>query len=498
MSFGPACPVRAQPASAANWYVTNLGLPAGDSICVATGINANGQIVGYAGQGGPSAPYELQEQVEACGGGTAFTWGAGTMTTLPTTMNVGGTQVPLNCAIGLGINSAGAVAGTVGYNDPVSGAITGAAAVYSGGQWNSLGGGSGQANWISNDGQTIAGGTGQGGSAFVVTGGVGGTLSQINGSQAIAYAGNSSGMIVGGLNYGLPTDSGGTLPWYYTGAGEAHTVDPVAHRRVQPQRRRRVLRYQQQRADGGRRSATMSRQVSAIYSLTSGWNDLSYNIGYARGHGIAESQGSAAYGCELGAFGITDSGDIVGADGFKSEQVQRRGGHPVGSARLLGRCGLLADPGRSQLVYPLDLRLAAGRRQRRGDRGRAGPRRRGLDRRLRFARRRDAGVPADADPVAAFRRRQRRRPGRYQRPDDRAGELWPDRRDLVPGRVHRRRHRGHQRPDDRIGELQLRHGRVPRRTGRGARTGRAWPCSGRAWRGCWRGAGGNTGRRGRA
>ena len=340
----------AQPSWAANWYLTDLGLPAGDSICVATGINANGQIVGYAGQGGPSAPYELQEQVEACGGGTAFTWGAGTMTTLPTTMNVGGTQVPLNCAIGLGINSAGVVAGTVGYNDPVSGAITGAAAVYSGGQWNSLGANTGQANWISNNGQTIAGGLGQGYSAFVVTGGVGGTLSQINGSQAIGYAGNSSGMIVGGLNYGLPTDSGGTLPWYYTGAGGAHTVDPGATGEFSPSAGGGFLAVNSSGTMVGDVSDNVWGQVSATYSLAGGWTDISYNINYASGHGIPEQRGSSAYGCELGAFGIDDAGDIVGADGFKNDNYSDGVAIPKGQHAYLAAAG-------GSFPIPADLNL---------------------------------------------------------------------------------------------------------------------------------------------
>ena len=52
------------------------------------------------------------------------------------------------------------------------------------------------------------------------------------------------------------------------------------------------------------------------------------------------------------------------------------------------------------------------------------------------------------------RRRQLRRQGGHQRPDDRAGPLRPDRHDVGPGRVHRRRHGGHQRPDDRAGPLR--------------------------------------------
>ena len=47
--FALLAAAAAKPSSAANWYVTDLGVPAGDNTCVATGINANGQIVGYAG-----------------------------------------------------------------------------------------------------------------------------------------------------------------------------------------------------------------------------------------------------------------------------------------------------------------------------------------------------------------------------------------------------------------------------------------------------------------
>ena len=142
-------------------------------------------------------------------------------------MNVGGTQVTLNGVLGMGISSAGTVVGTVGYNDPSSGTPTGVAAAYSGGQWHSLGAGTGAANWISPDGQTIVGQCGgQNDPAFIVHGGVNGTVTQIPGSSAPAYAANSSGLVVGGFNYALPTSAGGTYPWYYPGAGYAHTVDP--------------------------------------------------------------------------------------------------------------------------------------------------------------------------------------------------------------------------------------------------------------------------------
>ena len=54
------------------------------------------------------------------------------------------------------------------------------------------------------------------------------------------------------------------------------------------------------------------------------------------------------------------------------------------------------------------------------------------------------------------RRRQRRRQGGHQRPDDRADQFWCDGVCLVPGLYGRRsnRHRGRQRPDDRAGELR--------------------------------------------
>ena len=332
----------AQPSSATTWYVTDLGLPAGDSICVATGINASGQIVGYSGQNGPGSPFELQELVEAGYGGTAFTWANGTRTTLPTTMNVGGTQVSLNCAIGLGINSAGAVAGTVGYNDPTTGDPVGAAAVYSGGKWNSLGAGSGQANWISNDGQTIAGGTGQGGSAFVVNGGVGGTLTQISGSQVMAYAGNSSGTIVGGSSYAFPVSAGGATPWYYTGAGSAHAVDPGASGQFNPGAGGGFCAVNSNGLMAGTVSDDVWGQESATYSLTGGWTDLSYNIELAASHGIAEIRGTGSYGCMFGAFGITDSGDVVGADGFKNDEYSDgvaipKGQHAYLAVRALPR-----------------------------------------------------------------------------------------------------------------------------------------------------------------
>ena len=252
----------------------------------------------------------------------------------------------------MGINSAGTVAGTVGYTNPTNGQPTGGAAVYSGGQWQYLGANTGQANWISNDGQTIAGGTGPGGSAFVVTGGVNGTLTQIANSQAIAYAGNSSGMIVGGDNYALPTSSGGSLPWYYPGAGYAHTVDPGATGQFSSGAAGGFLGINSGGTMVGTVSDNVWGQVSATYTLAGGWYDLSYNISYASGHGIAEQRGSAAYGCELGAFGITDSGDIVGADGFKSDKYSDGVAIPKGQHAYLAVASSLPIPADLNMYIP--------------------------------------------------------------------------------------------------------------------------------------------------
>ena len=85
-------------------------------------------------------------------------------------------------------------------------------------------------------------------------------------------------------------------------------------------------------------------QVSATYSFANGWTDISYNINYATYHGIDEQRASAVYGCEIGAFGITDSGDIVGADGFNDDKYADGVAIPGGQHAYLAVAGSLQIP----------------------------------------------------------------------------------------------------------------------------------------------------------
>ena len=206
----------ADPYSGSQWYVTPLGIPNSTQFSVATGINSNGQIVGYFGNGVDigTSPSEFQSNRNSDGTGGTFVWGAGTASTLPTTINVNGTNVAINASAGFGISTNGTVVGSVGYNDPTSGNPTGVATVYTGGQWQILGPGTAQA--ISADGQTIVGG-GTAGGAFTYSGG---TLTNLGGGQyASAYGMSSNGAYLAGGNINNldGTGSGGIQAWYYNG-----------------------------------------------------------------------------------------------------------------------------------------------------------------------------------------------------------------------------------------------------------------------------------------
>ncbi len=171
------------------YYVTDLGL--GNSV---TGINSSGQIVGYSGGDG--------------GAGTqAFLWSNGTVTNL-------GMPAGFESSVGYGINDSGDVVGW-GQTPTSQNGIA-----YVGGQWYDLGSNSVyNANAITDSG-TIVGITG-GGTGFVLTGGPGGTLTdlgqrtqgQYNGIGG-AYAINGSGVVVGGWTLGATAANGGTPMWY--------------------------------------------------------------------------------------------------------------------------------------------------------------------------------------------------------------------------------------------------------------------------------------------
>ena len=141
-------------------------------------------------------------------------------------------------------------------------------------------------------------------------------------------------------------------PWYYTGAGPAHTVDPGSAGPFSPGAGGGFLAVNSSGTMVGTVSDNVAGQVSAIYSLASGWTDLSYNISYAKGHGINESPGSGAYGCEIGAFGITDSGDIVGADGFKNDKYSDGVAIPSGQHAYLAVASSLQIPADLNLYIP--------------------------------------------------------------------------------------------------------------------------------------------------
>ncbi len=203
----------ADPYSGPQWYVTPLGLPNGTQFSVATGINSNGQVVGYFGNGvgTDTSPSDFLSNRNSDGTGGTFVWGAGTVSTLPTTINVSDTNVAINASAGFGISANGTVVGNVGYTDPTTQVPTGVATVYTGSQWQIIGPGTAQA--ISADGQTIVGG-GTGG-AFTYSGG---TLTNLGGGQyASAYGMSSNGVWLAGGNINNldGTGSGGIAPWLY-------------------------------------------------------------------------------------------------------------------------------------------------------------------------------------------------------------------------------------------------------------------------------------------
>ena len=219
---GPAAAstLISKPYSGSQWYVTPLGVPGGASMSVATGINSNGQVVGYYGNGvsTSTALDEINNNRTADGSAGTFLWSAGTPNALPTTINVSGTNVPINESAGFGISTNGTIVGNVGYTDPTTQVPTGVAAVYSGGQWQSLGI-AGSANAISANGQTIVGGGYSGSTPYAFTYSAG-TLTNLGGSGA-AFAMSSNGAYLAGgdPSYNLNgTGSGGYSPWAYNGA----------------------------------------------------------------------------------------------------------------------------------------------------------------------------------------------------------------------------------------------------------------------------------------
>ena len=67
----------ADPYSGSQWYVTPLGIPNSTQFSVATGINSNGQIVGYFGNGVDigTSPSEFQSNRNSDGTGGTFVSG---------------------------------------------------------------------------------------------------------------------------------------------------------------------------------------------------------------------------------------------------------------------------------------------------------------------------------------------------------------------------------------------------------------------------------------
>ncbi len=312
---GPAlASVAPNPYTGTQWYVTDLGIPSGDTSAIATGINSNGQVVGCYGNGVTTGT-SLSEILSNMSNGGTFLWSAGTQTTLPTTINVSGTDVPLSASQGYGISSNGTIVGSVGYN--TGGGPTAVAAAYTGGQWQSLGV-AGTANWISADGQTVLGSSG---SAFQFTGatnGVGGTLNGSFASPGGAFAMNSSGVIAGGdANFSVEgTGSGGKAPWYYDG-GTHNIADGVL---------------------GTSYSGTLcciddSGLAAGVAGGSGGpvvfmWNTPDGASALTQMSGpsglIADGNpGSDPYLDAPGGFGITSGGDIVGAMAFGQSAGRR-------------------------------------------------------------------------------------------------------------------------------------------------------------------------------
>ena len=183
------------------------------------------------------------------------------------------------------------------------------AAVYSGGQWQSLGI-AGSANAISADGQTIVGG-GYSGSIAVRLYVFRGTLTNLGGSGA-AFAMSSNGAYLAGgdPNYNLNgTGSGGYSPWAYNGG--TFTIPTAA-------------------TSGPTAAAHMgcinSSGVSGGVIGSSGievfrWNSIGSTSFTNMANTIpsySQYAGSGNYGDAPGCFGITDSGDIVGAMSYGS------------------------------------------------------------------------------------------------------------------------------------------------------------------------------------
>ena len=83
-------------------------------------------------------------------------------------------------------------------------------------------------------------------------------------------------------------------------------------------------------------------------------------------------------------------------DGFNDNKYADGVGNPRGQHAYLAVAGGLQIPVDLNMYIPLDLRLGAGRCQCRGQRGRAGTRRRRLDRRVRPIERGNPSVPVDA------------------------------------------------------------------------------------------------------
>ena len=75
---GPAAAstLVSEPYSGSQWYVTPLGVPGSASMSVATGINSNGQVVGYYGNGvsTSTALDEINNNRTADGSAGTFLW----------------------------------------------------------------------------------------------------------------------------------------------------------------------------------------------------------------------------------------------------------------------------------------------------------------------------------------------------------------------------------------------------------------------------------------
>jgi probable HAF family extracellular repeat protein len=155
--------------------MTNLGLLPGGSTCTATGINASGQVVGYAD--------------DASGGGKAFLYQNGTMTSL-------GTLPGDIYSTAWGINASGQVVGVSGY-------FTDHAFLYSNGAMTDLSaltGVYGCARAINDSGEAVG--------LAELTGNINGVVHAFNfttgtdlgtlgGTSSAAYGINASGQVVG-------------------------------------------------------------------------------------------------------------------------------------------------------------------------------------------------------------------------------------------------------------------------------------------------------------